>query len=278
MSVTFFIGPYDPIRWKKGNPTPVSTSSLKIDPLNYRKKLLARWPTAREYPSEYCAGGFYWALDEYNLHGIEIHIQKDLQHVAFERGEINFLDFIMWHRAFVSDQYQLYLFNSSSWDSLLILPDTTREQVIQFTGILGDDGLIKDSPINGSWDGSFMPFFDKSLPEYRCTLHLLSYFDHLDGALLIAENVSPYGSMNAYLRGEAFQENGIIYLERLDTTYLHDGGVHQGIQKFQSLDLNYLAGSPPKLEGSMASGKNDLEETVGELHLRRQVIDYPPSG
>jgi len=46
MGVSFFIGPFDPILWKDGNPDPAPHSDLRIDPDIYSQKLLERWPFA----------------------------------------------------------------------------------------------------------------------------------------------------------------------------------------------------------------------------------------
>jgi len=44
------------------------------------------------------------------------------------------MDFIPWHRTMVPSRYNLYLFKSSSWDSLELLPNTTQQQLEATTG------------------------------------------------------------------------------------------------------------------------------------------------
>ncbi len=135
VSVTFFIGPFDPALWKYGDPDPAPTTDLRIDPEDYSKELLKRWPHAKYHPSTPESPHTY-LLDEPGRSGLRVtlHNSPRYPHVALELGA-NFIEFILWHRQMVPAKYVLFLFNSSSWDSLKLLPDTTREEIQEFTGI-----------------------------------------------------------------------------------------------------------------------------------------------
>jgi hypothetical protein len=69
--------------------------------------------------------------------GLICCLQKNQQIVSFGTGpKKSFIDFILWHRSVIPEQYPLYLFNSSSWDSLLLTKDTTEQDIVDFTGII----------------------------------------------------------------------------------------------------------------------------------------------
>jgi len=59
-------------------------------------------------------------------------LQSNLQYVSFKLG-LHFTDFIVWHRQMIPPQYALFLFNDSSWDSLQLSENTTREEIQAFT-------------------------------------------------------------------------------------------------------------------------------------------------
>lgn len=136
MSVKFFIGPFDPKLWEDPNapPDPKPVSSLRIDPAAYKMALFERWPTAKELSFENIKGAVWWRLNKHNLCGVEVRLQNNLQYVSISSGGINFIEFILWHRAYVPAEYKLFLFNDSGWDSLVLTSATTKEEVVQFTG------------------------------------------------------------------------------------------------------------------------------------------------
>ena len=127
MGVTFFIGPFDPALWRDGTPDPVPTTDFRIDPEAYSKQLLVRWPHAISRSGS-------WTLAEPNEPGTDILLHDDLLYVGFTPGA-NFTDFILWHRHVVPSKYLLFLFNSTSWDSLKLYIDTTRDEIRNFTRI-----------------------------------------------------------------------------------------------------------------------------------------------
>ena len=136
MSTTFFITPFDPKAWEDPDDTsPKPTSDLCIKPSEYREALLLRWPEitfAHEYPLR-------WELppETEQYAGLWGQLQDNQQIVGFGTGpKKSFIDFILWHRIIIPAQYQLFLFNSSSWDSLILTRDTTEQDIISFTGII----------------------------------------------------------------------------------------------------------------------------------------------
>jgi len=53
MSISFFIVPFDSALWKYGNPDPIPTTDLCIDPDEYSRQLLKRWPRARKHAEQW---------------------------------------------------------------------------------------------------------------------------------------------------------------------------------------------------------------------------------
>lgn len=136
MSTTFFILPFDPKAWEDPNDTsPKPTSDLRISREDYRQALINRWEgiTLPSYSD------LSWELPpesrEYGgLHG---YLQENQQIVSFGTGpKQSFIDFILFHRSFVPEDYELFLCNSSSWDRLLLTKATTVQDIIDFTGIV----------------------------------------------------------------------------------------------------------------------------------------------
>jgi hypothetical protein len=129
MSISFFIGPFYPKLWQFGKPDPAPISDLQIDPNNYSQKLFYRWPhTIRN--SEY---ELSWTISQVKGgSGLRILLHSDKQYVSFGLSQ-NFTDFIVWHREVIPDKYPLFLHNSSSWDSLELLPGISREKIQEFT-------------------------------------------------------------------------------------------------------------------------------------------------
>jgi hypothetical protein len=142
MSTHFFIGPFPAELWKNADDTsPEPTSNLRIDPALYRNELLRRWPNIFFYSQSSTPDYDHlkWELppESHEYSGLWGVLQRNGQYVEFGTGpKRSFLDFILWHRSFVPSQYPLYLFNWSSWDSLLLKPESTGDDIVQFTGII----------------------------------------------------------------------------------------------------------------------------------------------
>ncbi len=277
MSVSYFIGPFDPALWKYGDPSPEPKSSLRIDPADYWDKLLERWPSAREWQSEEFATGVYWTLDEYNLYGVEVQLHKDLQYVSFSSGGVNFADFILWHRDYVTHEHILYLFNSSSWESLILDADTDRKEVIEFCGLMGEE-LVKESPLNGTWDGSVTPMGENLEVLYRCTLHVFEHSDGLRVECLIRKQGLGSGSIYVELRGSLSGYDDQFDLLRERTINTVGSGLESEIESYDVLRLLYHNGDPPILSGSCLEKRQGVEWILGEVRLSlRPLYDPPPA-
>lgn len=136
MSVMFFIAPFDPKAWEDPDDfTPKPTSDLRIEPSEYHQKLVERLSEIN-----FVSGSLIrWELppESKEYAGLWGCLQENQQIVSFGTGpKKSFIDFILWHRSVIPEQYPLYLFNSSSWDSLLLTKDTTEQDIVDFTGII----------------------------------------------------------------------------------------------------------------------------------------------
>ena len=131
MSTSYFIGPIDPNAWSEDEVDKRPVSDLEIDPDFYYTEFQKRWPFAQIFRAT--ASENYvlsWTLDRENELGSEGGLQSDLKHVSFQFGNDS-IEFILWHRALISSEYVLYLFNSSSFPKYLILTSKITAQDIQ---------------------------------------------------------------------------------------------------------------------------------------------------
>lgn len=132
---TFFITPYEPTddetKWKALK----TASDLRIDPVLYKQQMLERWPDTQFFStSEKMA--LQWSLYTRSGEGTLIpggigSLYGNLQIVAMETPNEAFF---LWHRSVIPDEYPLFLFNSSSWNSLKLTPDITIETIERFVG------------------------------------------------------------------------------------------------------------------------------------------------
>jgi hypothetical protein len=140
MSTSFFITPVDPKAWEDPNDTsPKPTSDLWIDVQTYREGLARRWEGIIFRNSDASRMKLSWELplEEKWYGGLQGDLHEDQQSISFGTGpKKSFIDFILWHRSFVLDKYLLFLSNSSSWDSLKLMRDTTEQNIVEFTGIV----------------------------------------------------------------------------------------------------------------------------------------------
>jgi len=140
MSTKFFIAPYSPAAWKsEDHTTDKPISNLRIDVNEYYKHLVGKWKDAiiHSQPSPGCLLEWSLPLETGECIGLEGCLQENRQIIEFGTGpKKSFLDFIISHRGFISNEHQLYLFNSSLWDSLELTSDTTKQDIINFTGII----------------------------------------------------------------------------------------------------------------------------------------------
>jgi hypothetical protein len=129
MSTRFFIAPYKPTEWEE------ASSDLRIDPQEYREKLLERWPDAETYLT--LAGPYSlleWQLFQRDEFGLSGALMKDRMTVSFD-AHLEFIKYILWYRAFVPASYQLFLFNSSSLESFELKSSVTGQELEGFTGV-----------------------------------------------------------------------------------------------------------------------------------------------
>lgn len=124
MTIPFFVAPYRPTDWETAN------SNLRIKPEIYRKQLAEKWPDIAFYesgPTTLLA----WGLKV----GENARLYGGLQ----DNQQIVWLDFphaqfFLWHRTVIPISYPLFLFSTSSWDSLELTSETTFEEVQFFVG------------------------------------------------------------------------------------------------------------------------------------------------
>ncbi len=139
MSIIFFIAPFDPGIWNHSDDlAALEASDLRLDPVDYQAALRQRWTDALiSFNCEACSLEFELPLETEGYAGLRGCLQANLQIVDFETApRQSFVDFILWHRAYVPARYPLYLFNAASWDSLLLTRQTTEAAVLEFTGII----------------------------------------------------------------------------------------------------------------------------------------------
>jgi hypothetical protein len=127
MSIHYFITPYPPTEWES------AVSSLNIDPSQFAKDLLQRWPEAT---LELDDSGVSWKIPEEESSGFHGRLQNNHQIVTFLLGNrIVVQDFVLWYRNLVPNTYPLYLFNASSWDSFELLISTSRTEMANYFGV-----------------------------------------------------------------------------------------------------------------------------------------------
>lgn len=139
MSTTFFIAPFDPSTWNYSDePALVVSGDLCVDPVDYRDAMCKRWLEASfSFNCEACSLEFELPLETVDYAGLHGCLHANLQVVDFDTApRQSFVNFILWHRAYVPGQFPLYLFNAASWDSLLLTRQTTEADVLEFTGII----------------------------------------------------------------------------------------------------------------------------------------------
>ncbi len=125
MSIRFIITPYDPKFWETTN------SDLQINTDEFRINLLANWKeaTIKTTPKD----GLLWSIPEKERVGFYGAVQSNKQIVTFGPGNWTlYKDFVLWYRRQIPEKYELYLFTSSSMESLVISSNTTKDDIEQF--------------------------------------------------------------------------------------------------------------------------------------------------
>ena len=127
MSIHLFITPYPPEQWE------TASSDLQIDSNTFALAFQQEWPLADV--KVYEEGGVSWNIPEESSVGFYGSLQTNLQIIGFVPGTWTAMfDLILWYRRFVDISYQLYFFNSSSWDSIELTNETTKQDIQKFLG------------------------------------------------------------------------------------------------------------------------------------------------
>jgi hypothetical protein len=141
MSTHFYVAPYDPKEWEESEDwSKMPTSSLRIDAVDYARKLEERWPTAQIHLPEFNPNIALWCILPLpteitgNFGGQRLNLLRNLQVVALEGGgyDEGFQGFLLWHRAYVSKAYRLWFSCSSSRERLELKPNTTEDDIVIF--------------------------------------------------------------------------------------------------------------------------------------------------
>jgi hypothetical protein len=275
MSTHYFIGPIDPLSYTDNSSESKPVCDLQIDPVDYRQKLMERWPSATEWESPGFAGEVRWDLDEYNLHGVEVSLNTDLQHVGFSSGGINFLEFIMWHRLYVSENFKLYLYNDSSFPEHLVLDSgISEDKVIDFCH-LTDTGLIKESPLNGTWDGFLTTTSSGSKIKHPCVLHLFEYKEYLEGECSIT-HIDLSGGISIKLLGNINSYEDQFTLARENEINIYGESLGPIVENFDRLILKYSADKDPSLIGTSETSHDGVNVVIGNVKLNLRPQGSPP--
>jgi hypothetical protein len=127
---TFFVAPYRPEERESITAAAMRPSSdLRLDPGDYERLLLERWPGLDVYrPPEYVL--LEWIFPNTNewagpIGGLEPDQQTVFLDAPFE-------EFFLWHRSVIQGKYRLFLFHEGSWDTLELKVDTTLEEIQNF--------------------------------------------------------------------------------------------------------------------------------------------------
>ncbi len=102
MSTTYFIGPLNPDlpvdNADRAQPSP----EFLIGPDEYAQKIRARWPFSSQASIK---DRLLWWLDEQYVHGIEVMLHGDHQHVSISGSGANFGEFVLWHRSLIASMH-----------------------------------------------------------------------------------------------------------------------------------------------------------------------------
>ena len=147
MSTAYFIGPISPGASQADESSPATPRAFQLDPQDYARKTRSRWPHSKQGQG---ADQFTWWLDEPYARGIEVMLHDDWQHVSIRGRDVNFVDFILWHRSLIDAAYPLYAYNISNMQELALQADTTRQQIVAFFHVPDID---PQSRLNGTWIG-----------------------------------------------------------------------------------------------------------------------------
>jgi hypothetical protein len=126
----YFIGPRSPGASPADVTIPTAPPAFRLDPQDYARQIRSRWPNSTQGQG---ANPFTWWLNEPYVHGIEVMLYDDWQQVSIRGSEVNFVEFILWHRSLIDATYPLYAYNISDMQELVLKADTTRQQILAFS-------------------------------------------------------------------------------------------------------------------------------------------------
>ena len=140
MSVTFVIAPYLPGKWAEiGYSYTEPIDDFAIDTTAYQEQIRLRWPNVELHKPENKNYSMEWILppSRPGFAGLQGRLSVSRQIVVIGTGpKESFLDFILWYRSFVSSEDDLYLFGSGYEDALHLKPNTTEQDVVDYSGIV----------------------------------------------------------------------------------------------------------------------------------------------
>src|SRR3954453_3093630 len=120
---TFFISMFKP-------PDEHETVTYRIDPDTYGEALQKRWPysnVGRVASEHYILS---WELDKETELGAPGGLFSDGKVVSFgSNPQKDAMDFVLWHRAFVPEQYPLFLFDQSLSIVFELKSDVTENEL-----------------------------------------------------------------------------------------------------------------------------------------------------
>ncbi len=102
----FFISQFKPPTW-------TGEVKFKINPENYGRELKKLWPDAAITVPPLKEYVLWWELNREGTYQIMGGLQTDYNVVSVEGNEQYIAEFAIWHRAFVPQEYSLFLFHES---------------------------------------------------------------------------------------------------------------------------------------------------------------------
>ena len=130
--VSFFILPYEPSQWE------TVKSDLSIDPKQYHELLQKQWPYAKIYvPPSDSTYVLRWELNRESEPGSSGGLQRDQQVVSIVPiSRSSLLEFILWHRGIIPEEFPLFLSWEVSRESMEITSDITEKNITAFAGLV----------------------------------------------------------------------------------------------------------------------------------------------
>ena len=127
MSIAFCIGPV------KETYPPFTESDLKIDPEDYKQKLITRWKGITFYESPATDEPLLWSLpaDKPGAAGALASLLDNMQSIC-SGYDPHLAEFAIWHRSVIPGKYQLYMRVIRTEEALELTAETTIEDIYSF--------------------------------------------------------------------------------------------------------------------------------------------------